>query len=58
MFAKPRPAPAPGGAPGPVRGRGKGLLAAVRSWWTERGCVDGAEACRAKLRELAAARGI
>ncbi len=41
--------------PGPEVGR---LLQAVRSWWMERGCVDDAEACRGRLRELAAARGI
>jgi poly(A) polymerase len=41
--------------PGPEVGR---LLSAARSWWLERGCVDGAEACRGRLRELAAARGI
>jgi poly(A) polymerase/tRNA nucleotidyltransferase (CCA-adding enzyme) len=44
-----------GVSPGPEVGR---LLGAVRSWWMERGCVDGAEACRGRLRELAAARGI
>ena len=41
--------------PGPEVGR---LLGAARSWWMERGCVDDAEACRGRLRELAAARGI
>ena len=41
--------------PGPEVGR---LLAAARAWWTERGCVDDAEGCRGRLRELAAARGI
>jgi poly(A) polymerase/tRNA nucleotidyltransferase (CCA-adding enzyme) len=41
--------------PGPEVGR---LLGAARSWWMDRGCVDDAEACRGKLRELAAARGI
>jgi poly(A) polymerase len=41
--------------PGPEVGR---LLGAVRSWWMERGCADGFEACRDKLRELAAARPI
>jgi poly(A) polymerase len=41
--------------PGPEVGR---LLGAVRSWWMERGCADGAGACRDKLRELAAAGGI
>ena len=34
------------------------LLAAARSWWMERGCVDDADACRAKLHELAAVGGI
>jgi poly(A) polymerase/tRNA nucleotidyltransferase (CCA-adding enzyme) len=41
--------------PGPAVGR---LLGAARAWWMERGCADGAAACLAKLRELAAARGI
>ena len=41
--------------PGPEVGR---LLDAVRAWWMERGCVDGAEACRGRLRELAAARPV
>jgi poly(A) polymerase/tRNA nucleotidyltransferase (CCA-adding enzyme) len=44
-----------GVAPGPEVGR---LLSEVRSWWTGRGCADGAEACRGKLRELAAAGGV
>jgi poly(A) polymerase len=41
--------------PGPEVGR---LLDAARSWWMERGCVDGAEACRDRLRELAASRPV
>ena len=41
--------------PGPEVGR---LLGAARSWWLDRGCVDDAEACRGRLRELAVARGI
>ena len=41
--------------PGPEVGR---LLQAVRSWWMDRGCVDDAGACRGRLRELAAVRGI
>ncbi len=49
-----RDALALGVPPGPEVGR---LLQAARSWWMERGCVDGAEACRGRLRELAAARG-
>ncbi|TDH59846.1 CCA tRNA nucleotidyltransferase [Dankookia rubra] len=36
--------------PGPEIGR---LLAATRAWWLARGCADDAEACRARLRELA-----
>jgi poly(A) polymerase/tRNA nucleotidyltransferase (CCA-adding enzyme) len=49
-----RDALALGVPPGPEVGR---LLQAARSWWMERGCVDSAEACRGRLRELAAARG-
>jgi poly(A) polymerase len=41
--------------PGPEVGR---LLHAARCWWLDRGCVDSAEACRDRLRELAAAHGI
>ena len=50
-----RDALALGVPPGPEVGR---LLAAARAWWMERGCVDDAAACRAKLSDLAAARGI
>jgi poly(A) polymerase/tRNA nucleotidyltransferase (CCA-adding enzyme) len=50
-----RDALAIGVPPGPEVGR---LLGALRSWWMENGCVDDAEACRGKLRELAAARPI
>lgn len=41
-----RDALALGAAPGPAVGT---LLAALRDWWMERGCVDDAEACRAEL---------
>lgn len=47
-----RDALALGVPPGPAVGR---LLALVRAWWMERGCVDDADACRGRLRELAAA---
>jgi poly(A) polymerase/tRNA nucleotidyltransferase (CCA-adding enzyme) len=50
-----RDAVALGVPPGPVIGR---LLAALRDWWLECGCTAGREACLARLRELAAARGL
>lgn len=50
-----RDALAMGLPPGPGIGR---LLAATRAWWLERGCRDDAEACRIRLRELAACAAI
>ncbi|WP_084112543.1 CCA tRNA nucleotidyltransferase [Belnapia moabensis] len=47
-----RDALAAGLAPGPSVGR---LLAALRAWWLEGGCVADREACLARLQELAAA---
>jgi len=41
--------------PGPEVGR---LLGEVKAWWQAGGCMADREACLAKLRELAAARGI
>jgi poly(A) polymerase/tRNA nucleotidyltransferase (CCA-adding enzyme) len=46
-----RDALAIGLAPGPSVGR---LLAALRAWWLDGGCIAGREACLARLRELAA----
>lgn len=49
-----RDAVALGWPPGPAMGE---ALRAVRSWWIARGCVDGADACRAELGRRAGVAG-
>lgn len=50
-----RDAVALGVPPGPEIGR---LLQQVKAWWLEGGCIADREACLARLRQLAAARGV